>query len=392
MTLLVITTHPVQYHAPVYRMHSQIGIPTTVVHGSDFSIKGYIDREFGTQFAWDSDLLAGYESIFLSHAQPGAMVTDTHLSTTGLERVLQQVNPRAILLQGYRPGFELDAFFKVRKYGHPLLFRGEVTDHAHHRNFAKHLARDLFLRWYYYHFDLLLYIGNQAQQHYLRLGVPTQKLMSAPYCVDTTPFHITPIDRQQQYPEMRQKLQIIDEKIVVLYSGKLVHRKGVDLVIAAITNLPQALQQRIVLMLLGDGEMRNALQTMADHAKLDTRFIGFQNQAQLSVYYNAADMLVVPSRDNETWGLVVNEALHHGLPCVVSDKVGSAIDLIESGYNGDIFAANSVEALTQSLHKTIQLLQEPDIAERCRSMVQSHSVANAAEGIAKAYAAITHST
>ena len=50
--LLVIETHPIQYHAPVWKYLNQtLGIPVTVIYGSDFSVVGYQDKEFGTSFA-----------------------------------------------------------------------------------------------------------------------------------------------------------------------------------------------------------------------------------------------------------------------------------------------------------------------------------------------------
>ena len=65
--LMIIETHPIQYHAPVWRYLNQVlGIPVTVVYGSDFSVEGYRDKEFGISIAWDADLLEGYKAIFLS--------------------------------------------------------------------------------------------------------------------------------------------------------------------------------------------------------------------------------------------------------------------------------------------------------------------------------------
>src|SRR5437016_9854640 len=75
--LLVIETHPVQYHVPVYRQVEQVlGISVTVVYGSDFSIAGYHDREFGSDFAWDTDLLSGYRAIFLARCGAGGARND----------------------------------------------------------------------------------------------------------------------------------------------------------------------------------------------------------------------------------------------------------------------------------------------------------------------------
>ena len=46
--LAVIESHPVQYHAPVYRaVQRDFGVPVTAIYGSDFSVAGYRDREFG---------------------------------------------------------------------------------------------------------------------------------------------------------------------------------------------------------------------------------------------------------------------------------------------------------------------------------------------------------
>jgi len=72
LVLAVIETHPIQYHAPVYRaLQGDFGVPVTAIYGSDFSIAGYHDVEFKSSFRWDADLLSGYASEFLSRADKG---------------------------------------------------------------------------------------------------------------------------------------------------------------------------------------------------------------------------------------------------------------------------------------------------------------------------------
>ena len=73
------------------------------------------------------------------------------------------------------------------------------------------------------------------------------------------------------------------------------------------------------------------------------RWLGFQNQADLPRLYAAADVLVLPSGWGETWGLVVNEAMAVGTPCVVSDAVGCAPDLVEPGIDGEIYPATDID-------------------------------------------------
>jgi glycosyltransferase involved in cell wall biosynthesis len=68
-------------------------------------------------------------------------------------------------------------------------------------------------------------------------------------------------------------------------------------------------------------------------------FTGFLNQTEISRAYVAADCLVLPSDHGETWGLVVNEALASGLPCLVSDACGCAEDLVGQQFSfpmGDV--------------------------------------------------------
>src|SRR5262249_36019572 len=106
MTLVVVETHPVQYHAPVYRaLQRDHGVPVTAGYGSDFSVVGFCDPEFGTHFAWDTDLLSGYSSVFLSRVESGGARTASEVSARSLFSVLQNLAPRAVLLVGYSPRF-----------------------------------------------------------------------------------------------------------------------------------------------------------------------------------------------------------------------------------------------------------------------------------------------
>src|SRR5207249_2245741 len=115
------------------------------------------------------------------------------------------------------------------------------------------------------------------------------------------------------------------------------------------------------------------------------RQVGFQHQTRLSRFYHAADVLALPSLRFETWGLVVNEALHHGVPAVVSDAVGCAPDLIEPGETGETFSEGSLQELTAALLRCLRFVGSESVRFRCRAKVQNYSIAKAAAGIAAAY-------
>jgi len=390
--LLAIETHPIQYRAPIYRtLQRTFCIPVTAIYGSDFSVAGYRDDEFGSSFAWDTDLLSGYEPVFLSTVAAGGARSALVASTRGLGRALRVANPGAILLSGYSPSFHRNAFYHAWHSRLPILFRGETTDHARVRSGIKDWARTHTLRWLYRRCRRLLYVGVRSNRHFRNVGCADAKLVFAPYCVDTTPFQCSEEDRKQQRAAIRRELRIADSQHVMLFSGKLSSRKGPDLLIEAIKSLDRELLNRTVVVFLGSGEMESTLKTTtASTPPVSTRFVGFQNQSRLSSYYHAADLMVLPSRHSETWGLVVNEALHHGVPCVVSEAVGCAPDLVEPGQTGEIAETGSVGSLAAALRRGLDLMGRAETRQECRRRVSGYTVEKAAEGIARAYWAVVN--
>jgi glycosyltransferase involved in cell wall biosynthesis len=383
--IAVIETHPVQYHAPVYReLQAEFGINVTGVYASDFSIAGYRDTEFGTTFAWDSDLLSGYSQRFLSRVDDGGARNAETTTAEGLDVALKELGPRAILVTGYHPRFYRQAFRIALKHGVPVLFRAETTDHARPRSLLKSLVRDNALRYVYRKCAALLYVGERSRMHYERLGVEPDRLIFSPYCVDERPFRTTEASRAEMRGQMREELNIKDDDFVILFSGKLVPRKDPLRLVEAARMLNAGMRPYIVY--LGAGALQEEIQTAASiDPPVQVCFVGFQNQQSLSAYYHAADCLVLPSLHDETWGLVVNEALAHGVPAIVSDAVGCAIDLIDGGNTGTVFEAGNGDSLAHALRRILPLLNNAAARERCRAIVNAYSVNNAARGIAAAF-------
>jgi glycosyltransferase involved in cell wall biosynthesis len=386
-SLLVIETHPVQYRAPLYRtLQQRHGVPVTVIYGSDFSVAGYRDAEFQAAFAWECDLLSGYESVFLSRVSDGGARSFEEVSARGLGRVLRETGDGPVLLPGYSPRFHLIALAHAWRSRRPLLFRAETADHTRKRSVFEAAIRDRMLRRFYAGCSAILYIGRRSLEHFRRLGVSDRKLVFSPYCVDTACFRSDEASRRTLRLAARQELNVADDQLVLLFAGKLTHRKGADLLLAAVAVLPPQIRDRVAVVFLGSGALRSELEARAAGAPaICVRVCGFKNQRELSPYYHAADLLVLPSRHSETWGLVVNEALTHGVPSVVSAAVGCAPDLIEPGVTGEVAATGSADSLAAAIARARALVNRPDIRARCRDRVRGYSLDTAAEGIARAY-------
>jgi glycosyltransferase involved in cell wall biosynthesis len=179
-------------------------------------------------------------------------------------------------------------------------------------------------------------IGSGAVDAYERL-FPSVRVFNIPYFCDLAPFRTASIEKWTQ-PK---------PTVDILFSGQLIKRKGVDLLIRAFNEIAPQLP-RMRLKLLGTGPALGMLTKLISPGLRErVQFLGFKQPADLPEVFSDADIFVLPSR-HDGWGVVVNEALGAGLPIVVSDRVG-ARDLVESGVNGFVTAAGNIDSLATAL-------------------------------------------
>ncbi len=140
--------------------------------------------------------------------------------------------------------------------------------------------------------------------------------------------------------------------------------------------------------MVGDGPLRERCQRLVEELRLPIRFTGFLNQSEIATAYIAADVLVVPSAA-ETWGLVVNEAMSCGRPCLVSDQVGCGPDLVSSSACGFVFPVGDVEALASRMADCATRPEHvATMGDRARALAARFSVTAAVESLMQALARV----
>ncbi|HSF44324.1 MAG TPA: glycosyltransferase family 4 protein [Thermoanaerobaculia bacterium] len=173
--------------------------------------------------------------------------------------------------------------------------------------------------------DHVLTVSELARQTYVEAGVPEEKVHAVTLGVDTELF--TPGEGGTG-------------PVTFLFSGATIRRKGFDLLLAAFDRVPEA-RLRIV-------GSRGDLGHLLDGRSPDRiTFVGPVPQPKLAEELRRADCLVLPSR-NDSYGMVVAEALASGTPVLVSEMVGSK-NLVTEGKTGWIVPVEDVEALTRRL-------------------------------------------
>lgn len=176
--------------------------------------------------------------------------------------------------------------------------------------------------------DHILTVSELARQTYLEAGVPAGKVHAVPLGADLALFRP---DGAEETPH---------DGFVFLFAGASIHRKGFDLLLEAFARVaaevPDA-RLRVV------GPRGDAAHLLERFSQLPIEVPGPTDQRGLATEFRRADCLVLPSR-NDSYAMVVTEALAAGLPAIVSEMVG-AKDLIRDGKNGWIVPAGDAAPL-----------------------------------------------
>ncbi len=156
--------------------------------------------------------------------------------------------------------------------------------------------------------------------------------------------------------EARQMLQAASHEQIVLFIGRLVEQKGVDVLLRAFAQV-RTQHPRARLKIVGDGGLRNQLETLARQLGIGevTQFVGWLTDAQRLM--PGSDMVVVPSRW-EGFGLVTLEAMRHARPLLVS-SVSALPEIVVDGETGLLVPPDDVTALATALD---DLLAHPEKA------------------------------
>jgi glycosyltransferase involved in cell wall biosynthesis len=170
--------------------------------------------------------------------------------------------------------------------------------------------------------------------------------------------------------------------------GRLVHKKGFDLLIRAFALLTSEFPQ-VQLLIAGDGEERAAVEGLIDELKLCKRVVllGFADRAtSLALFWGCA-FFVLSSRV-EPFGIVVAEAMA-AHKAVLATKSGGVVDLMQHGVNGLLVDAD-VDALARGMR---ELLAHPDatraMGERAAQTIQTRTWAAVTEQYVRVFEQVT---
>lgn len=341
MKLAIISTHPIQYNAPFFRLlneHQEIGL---VVYYTQPTESVRFDPDFKRQVEWDVDLKSGY--IFKQHD------ATTRSGKAKLLFDITESNHDAVLIYGWNfPGH----LFIMRKLKGriPIWFRGDshLLDPMPR---WRRWIRIMILSWVYRNVDHCFSVGTHNEAYFQACGIPSNQISRAPHAVDNAWFAAHNMERQRAAQTWRDELGIPKTHQIVLFAGKLEIKKQPRLLIEAWQRIEQP---DCHLIIAGSGELESDIQQECGHLS-NLHFIGFQNQSSMPILYRMADVFCLPSKGpNETWGLAINEALACGTPCIASSQVGCAEDIFIQPDLGCAFESRNALRLQDALEHQLK--------------------------------------
>lgn len=272
----------------------------------------------------------------------------------------------------------LSALRAARRLGIPVVsgFHTNFQQYSDHYGFGL-LTRLLtgYLRWFHNRSRLTLVPSPSQRLELQRRGFERLELLARG--VDGQLFH--PARRSAA---LRAEWGLGEDEIAVLHVGRLAAEKNLQLLTRAFRQLQRDLpQQRLRLVLVGDGPLRAQLQAELPEAL----FCGVQRGEALAAHYASGDLFLFPSL-SETFGNVVLEALASGLAVVAFDQAAAA-QHIRHGHNGALATPGDEAAFIESAR---WLLEDPESLRRVRLNARQHAGKQGWPAIVERFESLLH--
>ncbi|WP_372896561.1 glycosyltransferase family 4 protein [Stieleria sp.] len=385
MKLAFLTTHPIQYQVPVFRhLAADDGVEFKAVFCT-LPTAEQQGAEFGVKFEWDIPLLEGYDYHVLDNVSktPGLM----HFAgcdTPGVADYFREQGFDAVVINGWVVKSCLQAARACKRLRIPCIVRGEANN-LRPRAWWKRLIHKRLMRFY----DAFCPIGKASAAFYRELGIPDERMFLAPYCIENDRLAATSPRDVDSIAAARRRFKIDADTCCFLFCGKLIEKKQPIGLMKAVA-LAQQQGAEFQLLVVGEGAQREQCERLAREGNLPVQFAGFLNQSEIGQAYSAADALVLPSDNGETWGLVVNEGFAAGLPALVSDQVGCHPDLIHDGATGWVHPFGDWQTLADQLARAAGDREElQQMGRNAKALIRHYSPRDAADGIMRAARHVT---
>ena len=335
--ILYLLSHPIQYQSPLIKsISSEKDIKLKVLYESVFSLKKNYDQEFNKKIKYDTDLVKDYDFEFITKKKE----SNFFLYLFSTKKIIDNFKPDFIWIHGYESFRKIIVIIICKLLNIKVLVRGESN--LINKNLYYYISRKILFFFLDQFIFKYLAIGKKNYQFYNEF-VKKNKISFLPYVVDNSFFQKKSV--KSKIEKIKRKFKIKKNSLVFIYTGKIIAKKNVRIMIEAFSELKIT---NSFLFIVGDGILLKKFKSEFNQKNLI--FTGFVNQSKISLYYNLSNIFVLPS-EYEPWGLSVNEAMNGNNALLLSSNVGCGEDLLKKNKNGYFFKFNNKEDLKLKMLK-----------------------------------------
>jgi glycosyltransferase involved in cell wall biosynthesis len=263
-----------------------------------------------------------------------------------IRKYLRTKDVQMVIMLGYNDLTRMLLLMWIRRRGVPILLAGDSNVFAEGRISAMvRFIKRRYVGWVLKQVNGLMPMGTCGRAFFRLYRDHNLPEFLFPYEPDYTALRRPDPNKLRAFSE---KFNLAPDRKRLLYCGRLVRVKRVDVILQAFARIASARPQWD-LVIAGDGPLRKELEKrFPPILKNRVKWLGFLQFEQIVLSYHACDVLVHAS-EFEPWGLVINEAVACGLPVIATSVVGAAVELVQHQRNGMIVPPRNIEAMSDAM-------------------------------------------
>ena len=189
--------------------------------------------------------------------------------------------------------------------------------------------------------------GKKTDEYLIYYGVILQKIIRYPFASKKKEEILEEPLNYENKNEIRTSLGMHEKKIIIGV-GQFIYRKGWDILLQA----AYGLGRQVGVYIIGGKPTDEYLKIKKRLSLEQVHFIDFMGKDELKKYYLAADVFVLPTRE-DIWGLVINEAMGYGIPVVTTKNCMAGLEMVKDEINGYLVENENIDMLQKSVEAII---------------------------------------
>lgn len=329
MKVLYITNIPSPYRVDFFNEMGKLCELTVVYERKQAS-----DRE------WQKQEAVYYQEIYLE----GKQVRNDAAFAPSVLSVIKKTDYEVLIIGGYSTPTAMYAIRYLHAKRLPFVLNADGGFVREEKKLATAVKRYFISKA-----SAWLSTGDMVDDYLVHYGAKKEKIFRYPFTsVRRKDMETEPVTKEQQ-KKLREKLSLPEKKIV-LTVGQMIPRKAPDVLIRAALTLDQDAGIYLIGGKPGEEEER-LVKELGVQKRI--HFLEFMAKEELREYYLAADVFVLPTRE-DAWGLVINEAVACGLPVVTTHRCIAGMEMLREGRNGFLVPTEEPEQLAEAVNRILK--------------------------------------